>query len=307
MTGVEFVFNVEGVPTLYEDLPQAVCAGQYLFVSTMVGVNPDTGRIVMSLDELSDEEPRQLISGRLAVDSWSGPIQAQCWQMFKNIERVLQSQGAQLQDILRINMWVNDFSHLPMLAPVRSLVFAPDDPPPISNIGACDIPVPGAVIQAEVVAALPSRGGKRVSIDSPNVSQFVGHYGLASRSGPVAFAAGMIAASNEQRRVIRSYADLGCRRIACDPLDHVALTNLEDDAQVVGQRVTPEMIASPPALSLEGGVLHFVDLMTVNTIATPADEVTNELGTLNDFGNRRFFTALVGAKCGLHGVSQSGE
>jgi enamine deaminase RidA (YjgF/YER057c/UK114 family) len=209
MTGVEFVLNVEGVPTLYEDLPHAVCAGQYLFVSTMVGVNPDTGRIVMSLDELSDEEPRQLISGRLAADSWSGPIQAQCWQMFKNIERVLQSQGAQLQDILRINMWVTDFSDLPMLAPVRSLVFAPEVPPPITNIGVCDIPVPGAVIQAEVVAALPSRGGKRVSIDSPNVSQFVGHYGLASRSGPVAFAAGMIAASNEQRRVIRSYADLG--------------------------------------------------------------------------------------------------
>lgn len=184
-------------------------AGPLLFLSAQVGIDPASGRLVQSCAELPDEVGRSLGMGKLAPDSWSGPVQAQCWQLFQNVKAVLEEQGASLHDILRINMWMTDFSDLPALMPVRSRPWAPEVPPPITNIGASALCVPGAQIQAEVVVALPGAGGKREAVDSPRISQAVGHYLVATRTGPQVFAAGMIAARNDTGQVVEGYVDLG--------------------------------------------------------------------------------------------------
>ncbi|MCC7107102.1 MAG: hypothetical protein IT307_18375 [Chloroflexi bacterium] len=185
--------------------------GPLMFLSAQAGIDPGTGRLVTSCAELRDEIGPTLAMGRLAADSWSGPVQAQCWQMFQNIRTICEEQGASLQDILRINMWMTDFSDLPALMPVRSRPFAPHDPPPITNIETSALCVPGAQIQAEVIVALPREGGKREGVGSPRISQAVGHYMVAARTGQAAFAAGMIAARNDTGRVVERYEDLGPR------------------------------------------------------------------------------------------------
>ena len=188
---------------------QGIKTGPYLFLSAQAGVLPDSRQLVGSCAELPDEEGRSLATGRLAADSWSGPVQAQCWQMFNNIDAILKEHDATLNDILRINMWLTNFRDLPTLMPIRSRPFAPQDPPPITNIGAPELSLPGAKIQAEVVVLLPEAGIERVVMGSPRVSQSVGDYVLATQGGNLGWPAGMIAARNDTGQVVRGTADLG--------------------------------------------------------------------------------------------------
>jgi enamine deaminase RidA (YjgF/YER057c/UK114 family) len=189
-------------------LSQGVKAGPYLFLSAQTGLLPGSKKLVTSYSDLPDAEGRSFATGRLAPDSWSGPVRAQCWQMFKNIEGLLSDHGATLNDILRINMWLTDFRDLPALMPVRTRPFSPEEPPPITNIGASELCLPGAKIQAEVVALLPESGFERVPIPSKRVSQSVGDYLLATRGGSLGWPAGMIAARNDTGEIVRSIADL---------------------------------------------------------------------------------------------------
>ncbi len=183
-------------------------AGPLMFLSPQVGIDPDTGKLVTSCEELSDEVGRSFATGRLAADSRSGPVQAQYWQLFKNIKTILEEHGASLDDILRVTMFVTNFGDLPSLGLVRSRPFAPKEPPPITMIGASALCVPGAEVQVEVVVALPREGGRREVVPAPRLST-VGHYLVATRTGQMAFALGLIAADGSSGKVIRGDGGLG--------------------------------------------------------------------------------------------------
>ncbi|MSP31602.1 MAG: RidA family protein [Pseudolabrys sp.] len=200
----------------------AARSGQFLFVSAQAGVNPATGRLVQGYDEL-DVKGRKLASGFMAPDSWAAPMATQCWQTFRNIEAVLAAHGATPRDILRINMYVSDISELPVLNPVRSAFFAPQPPPPITNVEVRWLPIPGSVFQAEVIALLPRGRLKKQTIRSRATSQLVGNYELATRAGSLVVAAGVIAASNRDKRSINTRAQfgVGAPLPAGDMSDHV--------------------------------------------------------------------------------------
>lgn len=200
----------------------AARAGQFLFVSAQAGINPATGRLVQGYDEL-DAKGRRLASGFMAPDSWAAPMAVQCWQTFRNIEAVLAAHGATPRDILRINMYVSDISELPMLNPVRSAFFAPQPPPPITNVEVRWLPIPGSVFQAEVIALLPRGRLKKQTMRSRATSQLVGNYELATRAGSLVIAAGVIAGSNREKRSVSTLAQLGSGAPvrAGDMADHI--------------------------------------------------------------------------------------
>jgi enamine deaminase RidA (YjgF/YER057c/UK114 family) len=200
----------------------ATRSGQFLFVSAQAGVNPATGRLVNGYDEL-DAKGRRLATGFMAPDSWAAPLASQCWQTFRNIESVLAAHGASPRDILRINMYVRDIGELPVLNPVRSAFFAPQPPPPITNLEVRWLPTPGSLFQAEVIALLPRGRLRKKTMRSRATSQLVGNYELATRAGSLVIAAGVIAASNRHKRSINTRADLGAGapRPAGDMADHV--------------------------------------------------------------------------------------
>jgi enamine deaminase RidA (YjgF/YER057c/UK114 family) len=200
----------------------ATRSGQFLFVSAQAGINPATGRLVRTFNEL-DAQGRKLASGFMAPDSWAAPTATQCWQTFRNIETVLAAHGATPRDILRINMYVRDISELPVLNPVRTAFFGAEPPPPITNVEVRWLPIPGSVFQAEVVALLPGGPLSKEVVRSRATSQLVGNYELASRAGSLVIAAGVIAASNRDGRIINTRADLGkgSPEAAGDIADHV--------------------------------------------------------------------------------------
>jgi 2-iminobutanoate/2-iminopropanoate deaminase len=177
----------------------AVRSGQFLFVSAQAGVNPETGRLVQGFDEL-DAKGRRLATGFMAPDSWAKPM--------GNIEAILAAHGARPRDILRINMYVRDISELPVLNPVRTAFFAPQPPPPITNVQVRWLPIPGSVFEAEVIALLPRRRLRKKNMRSRATSQLVGNYELATRAGSLVVAAGVIAASNRHGRSINTRADM---------------------------------------------------------------------------------------------------
>jgi len=200
----------------------AVRSGQFLFVSAQAGVHPATGRLVRGYADL-DPKGRRLASGFMAPDSWAAQTAAQCWQTFRNVEAVLAAHGATPKDILRINMYVRQISELPVLNPVRSAFFAPNPPPPITNVEVRWLPIPGSVFEAEVIALLPGGRLRKENLRSKATSQQVGNYELATRAGSLVIAAGVIAASNRDGRLIKRRADLGADAPAPvgDMADHV--------------------------------------------------------------------------------------
>ena len=216
--------DIPGLPAQIHGA-SATRSGQFLFVSAQAGVNPDTGRLVQGFDEL-DAKGRRLASGFMAPDSWAKPTATQCWQAFRNIEAILAAHGATLRDILRINMYVRDISELPVLNPVRTAFFAPQPPPPITNVEVRWLPIPGSVFEAEVVALLPRGRLRKQVMRSRKTSQLVGNYELATRAGSLVVAAGVIAASNREKRSINTRADLGkdAPPLTGDMADHVEET-----------------------------------------------------------------------------------
>ena len=202
----------------------ATRSGQFLFISAQAGINPATGRLVMNFNEL-DAKGQKLATGFMAPDSWAAPMATQCWQTFRNIEAVLASHGLTPRDILRINMYVSDIGELPVLNPVRTAFFAPQPPPPITNVEVRWLPIPGSVFQAEVIALLPGRL-KKETMRSRTTSQLVGNYELATRAGSLVVAAGVIAANNRDKRAVNTRAELGPSSppLMGDMADHVEET-----------------------------------------------------------------------------------
>ncbi len=207
---------------------QAAQAGQFLFVSAQAGVDPTTGQLVRGYADL-DPKGRRLGTGFMAADTWAAPTAAQCWQAFRNLEAVLAAFGASPRDILRINMYVRQISELPVLNPVRSAFFAPQPPPPITNVEVRWLPFPGAVFQAEVLALLPRGRLRKENVRSRSTSQQVGNYELATRAGSLVVAAGVIAARNRDGRLIKTRADLGA---SAPPLAGEAADRQEEGVEV---------------------------------------------------------------------------
>jgi len=206
----------------------ATRSGQFLFVSAQAGVNPATLRLVRRFDEL-DAKGRRLASGFMAADSWAQPIATQCWQTFRNIESILAAHGATMRDILRINMYIRDMSALPVLNSVRTVFFAPQSPPPITNVEVQWLPIPGSIFEAEVVVLLPGGRLRKQNVESSATSQKVGNYEIASRAGSLVVAAGVIAAHNAEKRAIRTRADLGA---AAPPMLGDIADHTEEDLEV---------------------------------------------------------------------------
>ena len=120
-------FNTSKVPRASEVFPQAVIAGNFVFVSGTTGINPDTGKLDSSFDE-------------------------QAMQAFRNIEIILEELGSSLDKIVKTTVFMvsgNDFS---ILNKVYGTVF-PENAPARSTPQVMPFPA-GILISVECIALL---------------------------------------------------------------------------------------------------------------------------------------------------------
>ena len=108
---------------------QAVAAGDFVFLSGQIPLDPATGQLV------------------------TGDIEAQAERVLQNIRAVLEEAGTSLAQVVKATVFLVDLADFPRMNAVYTRHFTSDPKPARSTIQVAKLPA-GAAIEIEVVAKL---------------------------------------------------------------------------------------------------------------------------------------------------------
>jgi enamine deaminase RidA (YjgF/YER057c/UK114 family) len=98
------------------------------------------------------------ISGQLGIDLEGrvvGDFRAQAVQVFENLKAALASVGATFEDVVKLNSYLADITHLPVLREIRVRYLNPEALPASTTLAVSGFARPGALLEIEAVAVLP--------------------------------------------------------------------------------------------------------------------------------------------------------
>ncbi|NIM41257.1 MAG: RidA family protein [Hydrogenophaga sp.] len=132
-------------------------AGDFVFMSGVVAMDPATRQAVARYDELPDAAQADLrrlgyVTGQLSVDVFEAPIVAQSWFVLARIQALAAEHGGSMADVFKL---VQYFRRLPDYAHfnrVRGL-FYPGEPP-ASTVVEVNRFLPGDELLVEVEATM---------------------------------------------------------------------------------------------------------------------------------------------------------
>jgi enamine deaminase RidA (YjgF/YER057c/UK114 family) len=105
------------------------------------------------------------IAGQLGLDLENklvgapGDFRAQAFKAFQNLKAALASAGAGFKDVVKINNYLTDISHMPIFREVRDEFFNTETPPASTTVAISSLARPGALFEIEAMAVLPAKGG----------------------------------------------------------------------------------------------------------------------------------------------------
>jgi enamine deaminase RidA (YjgF/YER057c/UK114 family) len=132
-------------------------AGDFIFLSGVIAVNPTTGLIVKGFDDIGTEAA-DLIgrSGEFSVDIKQGPILAQSWYVLESIRHTVESVGGRMNDIQKLVQYFKNLDHFPCYSTVRKLFF-PDLAPASTVVQvSAMLPTDDILIEVEATVYLPA-------------------------------------------------------------------------------------------------------------------------------------------------------
>jgi enamine deaminase RidA (YjgF/YER057c/UK114 family) len=183
--------------------PLAVRAGQFLFLSGQLPVDPDTGLTIAGYADVP-REGRATQTTSLLVDGQEGPMAAQVWWVYDRIGQTLRQQGSSLDDVLLLTGWLTDFRQWPVMNRIRQRTFGEGHYPPSTTFQVPGLGAEGAVTLFETFA-LAAGPLRKEPLGS---ARQVGYYFPGARVGSLLFLAGEVPADPERGLVVRGYADL---------------------------------------------------------------------------------------------------
>ncbi len=124
--------RADGLAEPISHYTDAVVAGELLFVSGLVGVDRH-GALVGGED-----------------------VAAQTRQVFANMRVVLDEAGCRFEDVVKVTVYLTDIDDRPKINPVRQEVFG-DARPASTLVEVSRLAVPGAKVEIEAVARIPTR------------------------------------------------------------------------------------------------------------------------------------------------------
>lgn len=133
-------------------------AGDIVFLSGVIAVDPAAGRIVRGYADIPDAAA-ELIgkSGEFSVDLREGPILAQSWYVLDRIRMTIEAAGGQMGDVFKLVQYFRDLDHFPHYSRVRKLFF-PGEPPASTVVEvSAMLPSPDILVEVEATAWLPLR------------------------------------------------------------------------------------------------------------------------------------------------------
>lgn len=112
-------------------------AGDFVFVSGVVAVDPARKAIVQSYDELPAQARVELRSlgydtGQMTVDVYEAPIVAQSWFVLDRIRQLAREHGADMDRAVKLVQYFRDLRHYPFYNRVRGLFYSTT--PPASTV-----------------------------------------------------------------------------------------------------------------------------------------------------------------------------
>ncbi len=136
-------------------------AGDFIFLSGVIAVDPKAGVIVRGYDDI----PREVAdaigrSGEFSVDIKEGPIIAQSWAVLDSIRRIIESAGGQMSDVFKLVQYFKNLDHFPHYSRIRKRFF-PDAAPASTIVEVSGmLPSPDILIEVEATAYLPLASSK---------------------------------------------------------------------------------------------------------------------------------------------------
>lgn len=137
-------------------------AGDLLFLSGVVAVDPARKAIVQSYDELPAHAREQLRgigydTGQMTVDLYEAPAVAQSWFVLERIRAIAEEHGAGMADAIKLVQYFRDLRHYPFYNRVRAL-FYPGEPPASTVVEVARfMPGDAALIEVEATIHLAGR------------------------------------------------------------------------------------------------------------------------------------------------------
>lgn len=122
------IIHTDRAPAAIGPYSQAVRVGETVYLSGQIPLQPETGELV------------------------AGDIQAQARRVFANLAAVAEAAGGSLADVVKLNIFLTDLSHFPLVNEVMAETFA-EPYPARAAIGVAALPK-GAEVEMDAVMVL---------------------------------------------------------------------------------------------------------------------------------------------------------
>ena len=130
-------------------------AGDLVFLSGVIAVDPAAGRIVRGYADIPPEAA-DLIgrTGEFSTDIKEGPILAQSWAVLDGIRQTIEAAGGRQSDVIKLVQYFKCLDHFPHYSRVRKLFF-PGEPPASTVVEVSGmLPTSDILIEVEATAWL---------------------------------------------------------------------------------------------------------------------------------------------------------
>jgi len=118
----------------------------YSYVVEATGPN----RVIFIAGQLGLDLDNKLVGG-------PGDFRAQAMKAVENLKLALASVGATVKDVVKINNYLVDMSHIGIFREVRDATFNMVSPPASTTVAISQLARPGALFEIEAVAILPAK------------------------------------------------------------------------------------------------------------------------------------------------------
>jgi enamine deaminase RidA (YjgF/YER057c/UK114 family) len=104
------------------------------------------------------------IAGQLGLDVENRLVgddfRSQAEKAIENLKLALADAGATVKDVVKINNYLVDMSHIPIFREVRDKHFDMSAPPASTTVAISQLARPGALFEIEAIAVLPAKAAK---------------------------------------------------------------------------------------------------------------------------------------------------
>ena len=97
----------------------------------------------------------------VALVGGPGDFRAQAFKAFENLKFALAAVGASFKDVVKINNYLVDMSHIAILREVRDEFVNTATPPASTTVAISQLARPGALFEIEAIAVLPAAANSK--------------------------------------------------------------------------------------------------------------------------------------------------